>query len=156
MDETDINFSASNLTFNGEALGIGPRLTQTLDLNGFDITGSGFTLNGINDKTQNLIGSMDTTIVDSNLLVQSLSKDLSVLIELGDTGVFILQKTKGRAIEPIMRVSDETQIDMYAELDMNLKNIINVYTLRTSILHLDDPTTGVGRINGNIQYLVKL
>jgi hypothetical protein len=41
--------------------GAGPTLSENLDLNGFDITGSGFTLNGINTKTQNLSAVVGVT-----------------------------------------------------------------------------------------------
>ena len=51
MNETDINFSATNLTFNGNQIGIGEELRENLDLNGFDITGVGIsglqTVNGM-------------------------------------------------------------------------------------------------------------
>jgi len=57
MDDTDINFSATNLTFNGQALGFGGEITQDLDLNNFDITGIGpekTTLNTMDAQLKNI------------------------------------------------------------------------------------------------------
>jgi hypothetical protein len=47
----------------------GPDLLDDLDLNGFDITGAGFSLNGLNEKTQNITAVSGTTSLTGGLVV---------------------------------------------------------------------------------------
>jgi hypothetical protein len=123
LTSTDLKWNGNEITTTANS--VSNPLTTTLEAGG------------------NSINNVDNFGMNGQFVSTNANDDSLALLNISEAGYFRIAKKQGIITETMLDISTQSNIDMYAELDMNNSNIINVGLAGLNLTAINDKNDSI-------------